>query len=82
MEMQNITLSLPKSTLRKIKLIAVQRETSVSKLMTDAFEKMAAEDDEYIKARDRQLAWLEKGFDLGFGDSKLPSRDELHDRRY
>ena len=80
MEMQNITLSLPKSTLRKIKLIAVQRETSVSKLMTELVEKAVSDDDAYIKARDRQLALLEKGFDLGFGDSKLPSRDELHDR--
>jgi hypothetical protein len=80
MEMQNITLSLPKKTLRKIKLIAVQRETSVSKLVTDYIEKIAGEDDEYIKARDRQLAWLEKGFKLGF--EKPVSRDELHDRKY
>jgi hypothetical protein len=80
MEMQNITLSLPKKTLRKIKLIAVQRETSVSKLVTDYIEKITSEDDEYIKARDRQLAWLEKGFNLGF--EKPASRDELHDRKY
>jgi len=81
MEMQNITLSVPKSTLRKIKLVAAQRETSISKLMTDAMEKLASEDESYIQARDRQLAILEKGFDLGFGDSKLPSRDELHERK-
>ncbi len=81
MEMQNITLSVPKSTLRKIKLVAAKRETSISKLMTDAMEKLASEDESYIQARDRQLALLEKGFDLGFGDSKLPSRDELHERK-
>lgn len=81
MEMQNITLSVPKSTLRKIKLVAAQRETSISKLMTDAMEKIASEDESYIQARDRQLAMLDKGFDLGFGDSKLPSRDELHERK-
>lgn len=81
MEMQNITLSLPKSTLRKIKLIAVQRETSISKLVTEQLEKIASENIEYTQARDRQLAILEKGFDLGYGDSKLPSRDELYERR-
>ena len=81
MEMQNITLSVPKSILRKIKLVAAQRETSISKLMTDAMEKIASEDESYIQARDRQLAMLDKGFDLGFGDSKLPSRDELHERK-
>lgn len=81
MEMQNITLSIPKSTLRKIKLIAVQRETSVSRLLTEQLEKIAREEDsEYIKARDRQLTWLEKGFDLGF--EKPASRDELYDRKY
>ena len=81
MEMQNITLSVPKSTLRKIKLVAAKRETSISKLMVEAMEKLANEDESYIQARDRQLAILEKGFDLGFGDSKLPSRDELHERK-
>jgi len=81
MEMQNITLSVPKSTLKKIKLMAVRRETSISRLITEAMEKIAAQDDVYIQARERQLAVLEKGFDLGFGDSKLPSRDELHERK-
>jgi hypothetical protein len=80
MEMQNITLSIPKKTLRKIKLIAVQRNTSVSKLIAETFEKITDEDRAYNEARDRQLAWLEKGFNLGF--EKPASRDELHDRRY
>jgi hypothetical protein len=82
MEMQNITLSLPKSTLRKIKLIAVQRETSVSKLVVEALEKIAHEESEYEKAKIDALAMMKKGFNLGFGESKLPSRDELHDRKY
>jgi hypothetical protein len=82
MEMQNITLSLPKSTLRKIKLIAVQRETSVSKLVVEVLEKIASESNEYNKAMEEALAMMNQGFDLGYGDSKLPSRDELHDRRY
>ncbi|MBS4060006.1 MAG: CopG family transcriptional regulator [Bacteroidetes bacterium] len=81
METQNITLSIPKSTLHKVKLVAVRRETSISKLMAEAMEKLASEDESYIQARDRQLALLEKGFDLGFGESKLPSRDELHERK-
>ncbi len=34
METQNITLSLPKEVLLKVKLIAVQRQTSVSRLLT------------------------------------------------
>jgi hypothetical protein len=80
MEMQNITLSLPKSTLRKIKLIAIKRETSVSKLLTDAMEKMAGEPDEYNQAMEEALAMMKQGFHLGF--EKPANRDELHDRRY
>ena len=40
METQNITLSLPKSALRKVKLLAVKRNSSISRLVTDAIEKM------------------------------------------
>jgi hypothetical protein len=32
MENQNITLSLPKEILKQVKLIAVQKNTSISKL--------------------------------------------------
>jgi hypothetical protein len=49
MEMQNITLSVPKSTLRKIKLVAAKRETSISKLMVEAMEKLASEDESHIQ---------------------------------
>jgi hypothetical protein len=36
METQNITLSIPKVVLRKTKLIVVQRQTSLSRLLTQA----------------------------------------------
>ena len=80
MEMQNITLSVPKSTLRKIKLVAAQRETSISKLMTDAMEKIAREDEAYNKAMESALEMMNAGLVLGF--EKPASRDEIHDRRY
>jgi hypothetical protein len=78
MEKQNITLSLPKPVLRKIKILAVQRQLSVSRLLTQAVEKMLEEGTEYESARKRQAAILEKGFKLGF--RKPASRDELHER--
>ncbi len=78
MESQNITLSLPKSVLRRMKLLAAQRQSSVSRLLTRAVEKMLEEETEYASARKRQAALLEKGFDLGF--RKPASRDELHER--
>lgn len=78
METQNITLSLPKSVLRKVKLLAVRRGSSVSRLLTSAVERMIEEESDYESARKRQTALLEKGLNLGF--RKPASRDELHDR--
>jgi len=78
METQNITLSLPKSVLRKVKLLAVRRGSSVSRLLTSAVERMIEEESDYEAARKRQTALLEKGLNLDF--RKPASRDELHDR--
>jgi metal-responsive CopG/Arc/MetJ family transcriptional regulator len=78
METQNITLSLPKSILRRMKMLAVQRRSSVSRLLTQAAEKMIEEETEYETAHKRQVTILEKGFSLGF--SKPASRDGLHER--
>ncbi|HCC78035.1 MAG: hypothetical protein A2X25_00275 [Chloroflexi bacterium GWB2_49_20] len=78
MQNQNITLSLPKTVLRKIKLLAAKRQSSVSRLLTRAAEKMLEEETEYDAAHKRQRALLEIGFNLGF--RKTASRDDLHDR--
>jgi hypothetical protein len=77
---RNITLSLPVKVLRQIKRIAASRQTSVSKLLTQALEEMAAREEEYGQARARHLAWLEHAANLGT-DGRLPwSRESLHDR--
>ncbi len=80
METQNITLSLPKRTLKKIKQIAAQRQTSVSGMLTEILEEIADQETGYARSRQRQLALLEKGFDLGIKEKRLASRDELHER--
>jgi hypothetical protein len=81
METQNITLAIPKKTLQKIKVIAAKRNSSISRLVTDTLEKLANEETNYAEARDRQIKWMREGFNLGYGASKLPGRDELHERR-
>ena len=79
-EKQNITLSIPKSLLRKAKIIAAERQTSLSKLMVEALMEIVEKSDSYEQARRRHLAWLEHGADLGF-EGKIPwSREELHER--
>jgi hypothetical protein len=78
MEFQNITLSLPRNSLAKLKILAFQRNTSISHLLTKAIEKMLVEETHYEEARNRQIALMQKGFDLGF--HKPLSRDDIHER--
>ena len=80
METQNITLSLPRDVLAKIKLIAVRRSSSVSGLMTTMLEDLVRQEHEYERARRRHLAWLRGGADLGTGGQVTVTREELHER--
>ena len=80
MEKQNITLSLPKDTLLKIKLIVVKRQTSVSRLLTQTLERLVEHEDSYAHACRRHLEWLERGVDLGTAGQISTGRDELHER--
>ena len=80
METQNITLSIPKEILLRVKLIAVTRQTSVSGLLSQTLEKLVQQEDAYAHARRRHLHRLEQGVDLGTGGQVLTQRDELHER--
>jgi len=80
METQNITLSIPKETLLKVKLLAVKRQTSVSGLLTQTLERLVQQEDAYAHARQRHLSWLEQNVDLGTGGQISIKRDELHER--
>ena len=80
METQNITLSLPKDILMRVKLIAVQRQTSVSGLLAGELEKLVQQEDAYAHAQRRHLDWLEQGTDLGTNGRLSTARDELHER--
>ena len=45
MEIQNITLAVPKSLLRRIKILAVRRNSSVSALLTGMLEELVSTED-------------------------------------
>jgi hypothetical protein len=80
MEMQNITLSLPRETLLKVKLLAVRQGTSVSSLVKTELEKLAAQEDAYLQARQRHLRLLDEAMDLGTEGQIRTTRDGLHER--
>ncbi len=77
-EKQNITLRLSRQTLQKARVLAAQRSTSISSLLTSQIEQLANSEDEYEKAMQRAMARMDKGFHLG-GTHKL-DRDVLHER--
>lgn len=62
---QNLTLKLPADTVRKVKVIAAERGTSISGLLAEKLQELVGEDAEYRAARRRALEWLAQGWHLG-----------------
>jgi len=81
MERQNITLSLPKSLLKKAKAVAARKEKSLSELLRESLEEQVRESTGYKKAMERQLKLMKKGFDFGIKERIAVSREEIHERR-
>ena len=77
---QNVTLSLPRQTLRKAKLVAVERDTSLSRLLVDLIENMVSSEDRYDRARRQHLMLLDQARDLGTKGRPVATREELHER--
>jgi hypothetical protein len=71
-------LRLSKQTIQKARVLAAQRSTSISGLLTSQIEQLAGAKDDYERAMDRAFARMEKGFNLG----EIPKldRDALHER--
>jgi hypothetical protein len=62
---QNLTIKLPVDTIRRAKIIAAERGTSISALVAEKIEEAIGEDAEYQAARRRAVQWLEQGWHLG-----------------
>ncbi len=77
---RNITLSLPDEVLRRVRVMAVERRTSVSRMLAELLEEMVELETGYAMARERSLRLLREGRDLGTGGGVSWSRDELHER--
>ena len=80
MKRQNVTLSLPRSLLKKAKVLAAKEEKSLSEFLKESLEKRIEETTGYKRAKRRQLKLLKEGFDLGTKGHITISRAELHDR--
>ncbi len=81
MEKQNVTLSLPKALLKKAKTLAVLKDRSLSDLLKAALEEKVLEETGYQHARNRQVALMIKGLNMGTNGKIAVTREELHERR-
>jgi hypothetical protein len=69
---QNITLKISADLVRKAKIVAAERGTSISALLAQRVEDLVGEDAEYEAARRQALQRLDRGWHLG---RRPPVRD-------
>ena len=75
---QNITLSVEKEIIKKGKIIAAQRDTSVSKMLGDLLREEVSKEEKYEAEKRNALETLKEGFHLG-GRINW-KREELYER--
>jgi hypothetical protein len=75
---RNLTISLDQTTIRKAKIVAARKDTSISGLVAGQIEKLVGEEEAYERAERQALAMLDEPFHLG-GVIRV-NRDELHER--
>ena len=75
---QNVTISLSRQVLKKAKILAARRETSISGLLAQEIEVLVGVEEAYERAERQAIALLDKGFHMG-GVIRA-GRDELHER--
>lgn len=77
---QNVTLALSADTVRRLKVLAAERNSSISRMLSEQLDELLDRESGYERARKRSLATLAHGYDLGTGGKATWTRDELHER--
>ena len=75
---QNLTISISPETLRKARILAARRATSISGLLAAEIERLVGDEEAWEQSERSALALLDQGFH--FGGVIRASRDELHER--
>ena len=79
MSKQNLTVRLEATVIRKARVLAAERGSSISALVSQTIDEMVAQAESYESARRRAIAFLDRSF--RFGKLRQGSRDDLHARR-
>ena len=75
---QNVTISINRETVRKARILAARRSTSISRLLSEEIERLVGSEEAWERSERSALALLEQGFHLG--GLIATSRGELHER--
>jgi hypothetical protein len=78
MSKQNLTISVSDQIIRKAKILAAKRGSSISSLVAEQIESLIGEDEAYERAKRQAITLLDQGFHLG-GVIRA-TRDEWHER--
>lgn len=79
MRTRNVTLTLPADLLRRAKIVAAARETSLSSLVADYLENMTTEEDDYDEMWEAERRLMDHGLAMRVGDVTW-SREDVHER--
>ncbi|MFN0168587.1 MAG: ribbon-helix-helix protein, CopG family [Bryobacteraceae bacterium] len=75
-----MTVSLPEELLREIRILAAERDTSISAMLVQALREIADCETGYDEARRGMLADLRKGYRLGTQGKITWTRESLYER--
>ena len=76
---QNITLSIDEQLLRKAKVFAAQRGTSISGLLAQELQHLIEAQEAYEQSEKKAISLLDQRFSLG--GQQIIDRSMLHDRQ-
>jgi predicted transcriptional regulator len=78
MARRNLTVQLDEDTIRKARVLAAERSTSISRLVADEIERLVGEEERYRAAQEHAVREMMTGYHLG--GPPYPRRDDLYDR--
>jgi hypothetical protein len=75
---RNLTVQLDEQIIRKARLLAAERSTSISKLVADEIERLVGDEERYRAAQEHAVHEMMTGYHLG--GPPYPRRDDLYER--
>lgn len=76
---RNLTLTLPVDLVRRAKVVAATRDTSISGLVAEFLERLTREEDDYAELWREERRLMETGLPMGVGHVTW-TRDDVHER--